>query len=67
MPYFFRKSEKMSKNLSAAAVVIGALRVNSFLASGDFCRLLITYAIGLDPDHGQHNGGPDLHPNCYTL
>ena len=47
---FFRKLEKMSKNLSAAAVVNGALRVNSFLASGDYCHLLITYAIGLDPE-----------------
>ena len=24
---------------------------NSFLASGDFCCLLITFAITLDPDH----------------
>ena len=28
IPYFFRKLGKMSKNLSSAAVVIGALRVN---------------------------------------
>ena len=27
MPFFFRKLEKMSLNLSSAAVVIGALRV----------------------------------------
>ena len=31
-------------------VAVGALRVNSFLASGDFCRLLITFANSLDPD-----------------
>ena len=29
MPDFFRKFAKMSQNLSSAAVVIGALRVNS--------------------------------------
>ena len=28
IPYFFRKVGKMSQNLSSAAVVIGALRVN---------------------------------------
>ena len=28
IPYFFQKLGKMSKNLSSAAVVIGALRVN---------------------------------------
>ena len=27
MPYFFRKLEKMSQNLSSALVVIGTLRV----------------------------------------
>ena len=32
MLYFFRKLEKMSQDLSSAAVVIGALRVNSLLA-----------------------------------
>ena len=31
MPYFFLKLEKMSQNLSSAAVVIGALRVVSIL------------------------------------
>ena len=28
MPYFFQKLDKMSQNLSSAAVVIGAFRVN---------------------------------------
>ena len=28
---------------------------NSFLASGDFCRLLITFANSLDKDQDQHN------------
>ena len=31
MPYFFRKLGKMSENLSSAAVVIGALRVNQLI------------------------------------
>ena len=38
--------------------------VNSFLAGGDFCHLLITLASSLDPDQ---NVGPDLDPNCLTL
>ena len=32
----------------------------SFLASDDFCPLLITFANRLDPDHDQQNIGPDL-------
>ena len=36
IPYFFRKLEKMSQNLSSAAVVIGALRVN-ILPTSVFC------------------------------
>ena len=40
---------------------------NSFLTSGDFCRLLITFANSLDPDQDQQNVGPDLGPNCLTL
>ena len=35
------------------------LYVNSFLASVDVCRLLITYANGLDPDLED--------PNCLRL
>ena len=30
-------------------------QLNSFLASGDFCRLLITFANSLDPDQDQQN------------
>ena len=39
----------------------------SFLASGDFCRLLKTFANSLDPDQARQNVGPDLDPNCLTL
>ena len=40
---------------------------NSFPASGDFCRLLITFANSLDPGQAQQNVRPDLDPNCLTL
>ena len=39
----------------------------SFLASGDFCRLLITFANGLDPDQDRQNVGPDLDTINLTL
>ena len=38
--------------LSSAANVGGALRVNSFLATRNFCRLRIAFANSLDPDKG---------------
>ena len=57
----------MSQNLSSAAVVIGALRVNYFLASGEFCGLRITFANSLDPDQDRHSVGPDLDSNRLTL
>ena len=40
---------------------------NSFPASDDFCRLLITFVNSLDPDQAEQNVGPDLGPNCLTL
>ena len=44
MPYFFRKLEKMSQNLSSAAIVIGALQyfvcVSSNLTQSDFTPFL---------------------------
>ena len=41
--------------------------INSFLASSDICRLLISFANCLDPDQesDQQNVGPDLNP-CYV-
>ena len=41
--------------------------INSFLASGDFYSLLITFANSLDPDQDRQNVGPDLGPNRSTL
>ena len=38
---------------------------NSFLASGNFCQVLI-FANSLDPDQDRLNVGPDLDPNRLT-
>ena len=51
----------------SAAVELEALTVNSFLASGNFCHLLITFANSLDSDQVWQNVGPDLDPSCLTL
>ena len=40
---------------------------NSLPASGEFCRLLITFPSSLDPDQDRQNVGPDLDPNYLTL
>ena len=37
---------------------------SSFLASGDFCHLLITFANSLQPDQDLQNVVPDLDQNC---
>ena len=43
-------------------------KINTFLSSGDFCRLMITaFANSLDPDQDRQNVGPDLDPNNLTL
>ena len=44
-----------------------SMLVNSFLASGSFCRLLITFANSLDPDQDGHSVGPDLDPSWVFL
>ena len=51
-------------NLSAAAVLCGALRFNTILS---LCRLLITFTNSLVPDQDQQNVGPDLDPYRLTL
>ena len=40
--------------------------LNSFLASGDFCHLLIFFANSLELDQDRQNASPDLYPNCLT-
>ena len=44
----------------------GVVYLNAFPATGDFCRLLITFANSLDPDQARQNVGSDLDPNCLT-
>ena len=39
--------------------------LNSFLASSDFCRQLITFAISLDPDQDRYSLCPDLNSTCF--
>ena len=39
----------------------------TLLVSGDFCRLLKTFANVLDLDQDRQNVGPDLDPNRSTL
>ena len=41
--------------------------IYSFLASGNFRHLLITFANSLDPDQDRGTVGPDLDSNCLTL
>ena len=47
---FFSKIWIDVQNLPSAAVVIGALRVNSVSASDNFCHLLTSFANSLDAD-----------------
>ena len=41
--------------------------INSFLARGDFCHLMMTFANSFDPEQEGHNFGPDLYPNRLIL
>ena len=38
---FFEKLRNMSQNLSSAAVVIGALRVNCFVVCLTYCKMFL--------------------------
>ena len=42
------------------------MKTNYFLASGDFYRLLTTFANNLDLDQAKQNVEPDLDPNHLT-
>ena len=44
-----------------------SIMIHSFLASGDFCFLLLTFANSLDPDQDRQNVSPGLDPNHLTL
>ena len=45
----------------------GAPYLYSFLASGNFCSLLITFANSLDPNQDRHNVNADLDPKHLLL
>ena len=45
----------------------GYMCLNTFLASGDICCLLLTFTNSLDPDQDRHSVGSDLDPNPLTL
>ena len=51
----------------SASFIISVGACTSFYASGDFCRLVITFANSLDPDQDRLNVGPDLDPNRLTF
>ena len=55
------------KSVSANSCLKHAKILNSFPASGNFCRLLITFANSLNPEQARHVVGPDLGPNYLTL
>ena len=68
----FKSQEKKKHDLLLQYFVAYQLHccffiANSLLASGDFCRLLITFAKSLDPDQDQHSVSPDLDPNSLCL
>ena len=49
-------------------ISLGSIRkLNSFLVSGDFCRLLTTFANSLDSDKAIKNVSTDLDPTGLTL
>ena len=62
--YNFKKMESWRKWVSECPVNV---LLNSFLASGDFCHLLIIFANSLDQAQDRQNVNPDLDPNCLTL
>ena len=78
-PYSLFNTEKQSikvsmtpqfivKIMSYQSVIKYLLNVLIFLKLFScLCRLQITFANNLDPDHAQQNVGPDLGPNCLKL
>ena len=61
--------EKLEPNeidLSQKVVSRSCSVFNTLPASGDFCRLLMTFSNSLDPDQARQNVGPDLDSKCLT-
>ena len=61
------EGEPENLNIETTSQLPGDLAFNPFLASGDFCLLLITFPNSLDPDEDRQIVGPYLGPNCLTL
>ena len=60
-------NDLISAYLQVPTRILKDVNFSSFLARGDFCRLLMTIANSLNPDQDQQNVGPDLGPNRLTL
>ena len=61
---FLRHTLKLLSECSVLKPVsIHVFCLNSFLASGDFCRMVIIFTNSVDPDHYRQNVGADLDPN----
>ena len=50
-----------------AGRTVATIMFNSFHASGNCCRLLITFANSLDPDQDLQNVGPDKDSNLLAF
>ena len=62
-----RKHQFLSEMCIETELFWGNFNLYSILASGAFCRLLITFANSLGPDQDQQNVGPELDLNHLTL
>ena len=62
----WKKLEPNGIDFSQKVVSRSCSVFNYLPTSGDFCRLLITFANSLDPDQARQNVGPDLDPICLT-
>ena len=62
-------NENDSENMPLILIqdISNLLGLNSFLARGNFCHPLITFANSLDPYQDRHSIGPDLDLMCLTL
>ena len=59
----FLKNRNISSNIKRSKVTDYAALTNTFLARGNFTRLLIS----LDPDKDPQKIGPDLDPNLISV
>ena len=72
IPFFIYKSKKKQSGIPCIPGVCNCFKttdpvLNYFLASSDFCHLLVTSANSLDPDQDRQNVSPDLDSNILTI